>query len=172
MLIVDTLKIKYIQSGYLPNWPYHLISDLELINAFIVNQSNYFDDNYKIDTKDEEIIDAYDELKANIMYHVNSCLEESSLSLLPEWVFSYMIGSVVCSTSELKEIDDLIALSNLESVVPSGVFNDYLYKSNISISSDWLSKLPEEKRYHRSPSVFGEPHVIKSLRLSRVDVLK
>ena len=34
-LIHDIIKIKYTRLGYLPNYPYHLISDEEMFNAFI-----------------------------------------------------------------------------------------------------------------------------------------
>ena len=35
MFIHDLIKIKYIREGYLPNYPYHMISDEEVFNAFI-----------------------------------------------------------------------------------------------------------------------------------------
>jgi hypothetical protein len=34
-LIHDIIKIKYTRLGYLPNYPYHLISDAEMFDAFI-----------------------------------------------------------------------------------------------------------------------------------------
>ena len=34
-LLHDIIKIKYTRLGYLPNYPYHLISDEEMFNAFI-----------------------------------------------------------------------------------------------------------------------------------------
>ena len=34
-LIHDAIKIKYIELGYLPDTPYHLISDAEMCDAFL-----------------------------------------------------------------------------------------------------------------------------------------
>lgn len=171
MILFDTIKIKYIQTGYLPDWPYHLISDSEMLDAFIVNSSNFFDDNYSINTTDESLQQLHNTLKADILYFVNLSKEQNSLSVLPSWVVSYMLGSVISETSDLKEIDDLIALSNLKEDVPAGQFNDILYRSNAKISREWIAKLPSSKKEHRPVSIFGEPHVIKSLRLAKVDVL-
>ena len=39
-LIHDIIKIKYINLGYLPNYPYHMISDREMFDAFIDLSSN------------------------------------------------------------------------------------------------------------------------------------
>lgn len=106
------------------------------------------------------------------MYYVDLAKEKQDIKLIPNWVFSYMIGAVISSTSSLKEIDDLIALSNMTEFVPAGQLTDEMYKSNMKISADWISKLPTMKREHRPVTMFGEPHVIKSLRLAQVDVLK
>lgn len=171
MILFDTIKIKYIQTGYLPDWPYHLISDSEMLDAFIVNSSNFFDDNYSISTTDESLQELHNTLKADILYFVNEAKAQNNLSVLPSWVVSYMLGAVVSETSDLKDIDDLIALSNLKEDVPAGQFNDILYRSNAKISREWIAKLPSAKKEHRPISIFGEPHVIKSLRLAKVDVL-
>lgn len=171
MILIDSIKIKYIQSGYLPDHPYHLISDNELLDAFIFNTDNYFDDNYSIESADEELIDIHHQLKEELIYHVNLAKAANDASVLPSWVTSYMLGTVVSETSGLKDIDDLIKLSNLKDVIPAGQFNDILYRSNANISREWIGKLPSAKKEHRPITIFGEPHVIKSLRLSQVDVL-
>ena len=31
----DTIKIDLIRQGYLPNYPYHMISDIEMCKAFL-----------------------------------------------------------------------------------------------------------------------------------------
>ena len=171
MILFDTIKIKYIQTDYLPDWPYHLISDSEMLDAFINNESNFFEDNYKLESDDESLMKLYQALKDDILFFVNEAKRLNTLSILPEWVVSYMLGAVVSETSNLKEIDDLIALSNLVDDVPAGQFNDILYRSNAKISREWIAKLPSAKKEHRPVSIFGEPHVIKSLRLAKVDVL-
>jgi len=171
MILFDTIKIKYIQLGYLPDWPYHLISDNEMLDAFLFNEANFFADNYSIDTHDDTLRELYDTLKREIQYHVDAAKAHRDLSLLPSWVVSYMIGSTVSFTSSSKDIDDLIQLSNLTGITPAGQFNDMLYNSNVAISASWIAKLPTSKKEHRPVTMFGEPHVIKSLRLAKVDVL-
>ena len=49
-LTKDSIKIKYTREGYLPNYPYHMISDEEMFKAFldVENQSGFFYDNYPI----------------------------------------------------------------------------------------------------------------------------
>lgn len=171
MILVDAIKIKYIQAGYLPDWPYHLISDAEMIDAFIFNEYNFFDDNYKIDSTDEDIMLLFSKLKAEIVYFADKCKTNNSIADMPHWVISYMLGAVTCPTSPLKDIDELISLSNLKDLVPSGEMNTLLYRSNAKVSREWIAKLPSSKKEHRPVTIFGEPHVLKSLRLAQVDVL-
>ena len=47
MSILDNVKIKYIQEGYLPNYPYHLISDIEAFNAFLQVSQQFCGDGIK-----------------------------------------------------------------------------------------------------------------------------
>ena len=50
--IHDIIKIKYVREGWLPNWPYHLISDQEMCDAFlkqdirVIPQSLFLVDSY------------------------------------------------------------------------------------------------------------------------------
>ena len=45
-------------------------------------------------------------------------------------------------------------------------FSLNISKYCLKISKIWLAKIPKEKRVMRAPTVFGEPHVIKYLRLN------
>jgi hypothetical protein len=66
--------------------------------------------------------------------------------------------------SSFEDIAYLYKLSNLEQDGPIAVFNaelaDYCYYT----SSEWLKKVPKNQA-DRPPTMFGEPHVLKSLRL-------
>ena len=35
MLVHDVIKIRLVEDGYLPNYPYHMMSDREMIAAFM-----------------------------------------------------------------------------------------------------------------------------------------
>lgn len=160
--IHDVIKIKYIEEGYLPNYPYHLISDKEMCRAFIGNTENYFDDNYPC--IDNSLRTIYDELVSNIMYHMD-LLENSKDSnyVLPNWVYSYMIGSTLGPESDKLDIHDMLVYMGLDNL--NDEFNVDICNRCYEISKLWLRKYPADTLDHRSPSIFGEPIVMKYLRL-------
>ena len=45
MFIHDTIKIMYVNMGYLPNFPFYLISDSEMIEAFR-KEDGFFNEYY------------------------------------------------------------------------------------------------------------------------------
>lgn len=159
MFIHDLIKIKYIQEGYLPNNPYHLISDGEMISAF-KKEGGYFELNYPL--IDAKFVAEYTQLKSSIFTSLDRYLEEGVE--IPNWVYSYMLGAVMSINTSEPDIDYLFGLLNLES---SGAFDADLADSCLKVSKEWVSKLTEP----RPATIFGEPHVIKSLRLKYVDIL-
>ena len=176
MLIHDILKIKYVRLGYIAkNYPYHLISDREMFDAFIClypttefdsaatyaigdyityngntymcihtidtpkdfssvdwKRLEYFFDAYypnpfakedyiyektKEDPETHKIIvvsrtsmsAVYTQLKAYIIDAINNYLahygtSEESDYLIPNWVYTYMLGETVYQQSEYLEI--------------------------------------------------------------------
>ena len=46
MFIHDFIKIMYTDMGYLPNYPYYLISDEEMFDAFLRDDQGFFNDYY------------------------------------------------------------------------------------------------------------------------------
>lgn len=173
-MLIDTIKIKYVELGYLPNWPYHMISDEEVLKAFIMNDVNFYTDNYcsSPDLWDIHInsIDLLQELITVMKRAVSDVLKHKIE--LPNWIYPYMLGEVVGPKSSTKDIDDLIELCNLKGIVPSGEMTPTLCTTLFKISYAWLMKIPQQQlidEYHTVPSIFGEPHVIKSLRLAKLD---
>lgn len=167
-LVHDLIKIKYVREGYLPNYPYHLISDSEMCDAFINNELNYFDSNYPC--LDDNLKEAYSELKDEILYHIEKF--KSSLdadSSLPDWVYSYMLGTVISVNSETLDKHDLLVSLSLDNT--DDIFTAQASKSCLIISKDWINKLSPKKREHRPPTMFGEPHVIKSIRMNSLNVI-
>src|SRR5574343_441788 len=170
MFIHDIIKMEYVRQGYLPNFPYHLISDQEMFDAFIVfeivvsesqakriQQGNtslweapkQFVTQYKLQSfeyiepellgeeshvlirggqesitifndlcsinNDIRLSDAcyfsanysmtYDSLQTDyhqlidaICYHISTYLKSVNaveVTTIPDWVYSYMLGSVI-----------------------------------------------------------------------------
>ena len=55
--IHDIIKIMYVREGYLPNYPYHLIADDEMMFAFLHNKKkrNYIDTSLSVSSWEEAI---------------------------------------------------------------------------------------------------------------------
>lgn len=176
-MLHDTIKINFIQQGYLPNYPYHLISDEEMCDAFIQEDgTGYFYDYYPL--VDESLKDPYDNLVKAIMHFIAECKQpQVDQYVFPDWVYSYMLGSVISVNSDGYDIQDLADMLNVE--VDYGVFSPSLSSSCYEVSKEWLKKVAPQDRYLtlddttldlRPPTIFGEPHVIKYLRLLEVQV--
>lgn len=190
-LIHDIIKIKYSKLGYLPGYPYHLISDKEMFEAFICldstnddqnNQEHFFNDNYpnpfleqdimynRLNQKGEVVASVslkaeYEKLKTYIVATINNYLEhqgkeDSANYIIPDWIYTYMLGEVVYNNSEYLDIYDTLALlgdSNLDNKF-TNIACAHCYATSLKYISTLTSGI-------RPPTVFGEPHVIKQLRL-------
>lgn len=192
MLIHDIIKIKYVKLGYiLKNYPYHLISDEEMFNAFITvnpdftsnlvdNKVRFFDMYYPNPFAKEDYIyqktNARGDVVAEIslsgeysrMYdcittHIKNYLAYQKMGItyeIPDWVYTYMLGEVVYQQSEYQDIEDTLTLldcTNLDNIFT----REACIKCYIT-SSNYISTLTTGTR---PPTVFGEPHVIKYLRM-------
>ena len=168
MLIHDIIKIRYVMEGYLPDYPYHLISDDEMFDAFFYNDTNYFDINYPC--PNAEFLEKYQNLKIWIDYHINKFRKTQNASklseryTLPNWVYSYMIGAVIGPKSQVDDRHDLFVLLHLDNIEDE--FTDEIYNAIYKVSEMWTFKLSSAERLVRPPTMFGEPHVLKSLNLT------
>ena len=124
MFIHDIIKIQLSRDGYLPNYPPHLISDAEMCDAFLPyvyveddptfgydismdTEINYFRDNYPV--VDDSLLDAHKKLVSEIAYHINVLKNSTEDNpVLPDWVYSYMLGYPISINSNKKDIHDLI----------------------------------------------------------------
>lgn len=237
MFIHDTIVIEYIRQGYLPDYPYHLISEEEMFAAFIVDElyvdeqtatkvkqgnktlwedprpyvttyrlisfefaevddelmlvlrgsradlayfnessglnctphlsSNcYFSANYPCEY--DELKEAYNTLVDCIYYHISMYLasrdDASTTHDIPNWVYAYMNGSVIGPASSDADIHDMLVMLNMDNI--NDEITADIMKACYSISKKWIDKLPPSKNEMRPPTIFGEPHVIKSLRIA------
>lgn len=161
----DIVKILYISQGYLPNYPYHLISDVEMMEAFMNNDTYcYFNDMYPCQYN--SLQSYYDELKTYISEFVDNYISNNGKLTIPDWIYSYMLGEVIGPYSNLQDKHDLLVLMNLDNIndILTEQSEAYCYK----VSVDWIRKLPTNQK--RPPTIFGEPHVIKSLRLLNLEL--
>jgi len=176
MFIYDLIKIRYSSSGFLPNTPYHLISDKEMFDAFIHNDMNYFSWNYPDILKDTDLGSApYLALKRSLLYHVGKAIASigsEDVYIPPDWVLSYMLGNVIGKRSDYEDIRDLGVAFGITDT--SEGFTPEIAKYCYYTSKRWLlrSHIGGTAEYDgdtietRPPTMFGEPHVIKAIRLN------
>lgn len=184
MITHDIIKIRLSRQGYLPDYPPHLISDEEMCDAFLPYQYddtaptdgyddcmlqdiNYFRDKYPLITPD--LLAAYKALVAAIAYHLNKLKQsQDDTYTLPNWVYSYMLGEALTSDSDQRDLHDMFVMLGTDNL-----FDEYTPECAVACykeSTLWIQKLSEAKRDHRPPTFFGEPHVLKSLRLKAADI--
>lgn len=196
-LVHTILKIKYVNLGYIKkNYPYHLISDEEMFNAFIDlgdtefnakttmidPEVRFFEDYYPNPFAEEDYIyqkknssgevieeislsDEYTRLKAFIISEINDYLAYKGTSeeyqhLIPSWVYTYMLGEVIYQQSEYLDIQDLLVLLNCFNI--DNIFTREACITCYMTSLKYITTLNSEVR---PPTVFGEPHIIKVLRM-------
>lgn len=164
MFIHDLIKIKYATQGYLPNYPYRMITDKEMCDGFL-KEDGFFQSNYPCLAEDLE--EDYDRLVEAITYHINQFL--TNKTPIPDWVYSFMMGNVISINSDPEDISYLYDLLNIEQDEDDS-FNVMIQRQCLKVSEEWIRKLAT-KLDNRPPTIFGELHVVKSLRLKQLDVL-
>lgn len=152
--------------GYLPGYPYHLISDEEMFQAFI-REDGFFSDFYPC--PDDRMTDQYELLKSAIKECIDVHLQDGID--IPDWVYSYMLMSAVTFDSEEADIDYLAQLEGITYTNNVAEFNYELAEACYETSLAWIKKQFVNRNIKRPPTMFGEPHVIKSLRLDQANML-
>lgn len=169
MSIHTNIKIKYAEEGYLPNLPPHLISDEEMFDAFMENDISYFYMNYPL--LDEALREEYDTLVAAIKFHIKQYRDEGVA--IPDWVYSYMLGVVINNSSP--QLDRHFLLVGLNCDVIDDFMTPLCQSNCYQVSKKCVNRLPKKDRevwvddelvQLRPPTLFGEPHVIKYIRVN------
>lgn len=168
MFIHDTLKVMYVGLGYLPNYPYYLISDSELIEAFR-KDDGFFNEYYPCPSDD--LWDDYYTLKEDIWNKLDAYLNSGGAIPIPNWVYSYMLMRPITYQSDELNIAYLYDLTGVDpKVVPLTEFSPELAEACLRTSKEWMKKRPSQYR-DRPPTMFGETHVTKCLRLKQANIL-
>lgn len=198
--IHDVIKIQYTREGYLPDWPYHLVSEDEMCDAFIrlpstiqsyitsdyfgpttsstkttidwfryfLNDTTsicYFKINYPL--IDDSIKKYYKDLVNRIFYEIQEFKNNlDSDRVLPDWVYSYMLGVCIGPSSSIYDIHDMISSELMGTDNIEDEYNLDCAIQCLKISQNWLRRvIVPEGEYQRPPTMFGEPHVLKAIRL-------
>lgn len=153
MLINDLVKIRLVDMGYLPNYPYHLISDNEMCKAFMdcttglqddpesVGTGMFFDYYPLLDSSQAEI---YSQLVLTIQYYllVQKYTTDRSF-VIPDWIFSYMINAVISVNSSKLDIHDLILPLGVDNIDDD--FNAECAMACYRVSSLWVTQSQSSK---------------------------
>lgn len=167
MFTHDIIKIQYVNIGYLPNIPYHMISDKEMFEAFLKEDGGFFSDYYPCPS--DELASAYTALLECITQRITEHMEDPTVEI-PNWVYSYMLLAPITYESPEADISYLYDLLNMTSDNSLEQFTPEIAEGCYKASVDWLRKQPAGT-VDRPPTMFGEPHVIKNLRLTQANVL-
>ena len=163
------IKMRYVYEGYLPNIPYHLVADSEMCDAFLpedMTKSCYFCDNYPL--LNEDLKECYDNLISKLRHHLDAKKADPQFYELPDWVYSYMMGSVTGPMSSEEDRHDLLALLHTPNIA-----NEFTGDTQIDchrVSEMWL--LRQQAPQDEPVTVFGALHVIKSLRLEAAAIVE
>lgn len=195
MFVHTVIKIQYTKQGYLPDWPPHLISDEEMCDAFLRIPDSAFDRDFccfccKVDDEDdswyqdfldddrtmffkdnypligEEISDDYKNLVHKIMEELyNFKNNPDNDRKLPNWIYSYMLGAAIGPESDKLDIHDMISSMGVDNLEDE--YNIICAKTCLEYSREWLKRVILNDADKRPPTMFGEPHVLKFLRLEQ-----
>lgn len=190
MFTHDVIKMRYSEEGYLPDYPPHLISDEEMFDAFIPMGGD--DEYFHLDTKEDEItfnvsdwtrytndtnpsyfkdnypnvspsnLLQYKMLIADIEYHIQMYLTQQNYSI-PSWVYSYMLKETIGPGSPKEDIHDLLVMLLCDNI--DDEFTEEAALKCIDISIRRINAAGINKADHRPITMFGEPFVMKYLRL-------
>lgn len=171
-LSYDIIKIHLSHLGYLPDYPYHLISDSEMFDAFLHEDLGdyygYFIDTYPCNSSDTQISSAYSGLITSMLQRIQYAKLHKEY-ILPDWMQSYMLGVVVGPNSDPRDRHDLLVSLDLDNMEEE--FTDAVYSSILRISTNLVHRYEEvqvkdvPELQSRNPSIFGELNVIKYLRV-------
>lgn len=166
MFIHDLIKIMYVNIGYLPNYPYYLISDTEMIEAFC-KDDGFFNDYYPC--PDPTFDEPYQLLKQSI-FGILSEYVAGKRAVIPDWVYSYMLMRPITFESDEADIAYMYELTGVKPETTLAEFSPALADACYATSVEWMKKMPSKYR-DRPPTMFGETHVTKSLRLKQANIL-
>ena len=142
-MLADILaKIRLSNSGYLPNYPYHLISDKELYDAFMDCKSGtgYFFDAYPF-LNNSALSVPYKQLVLTIQYYLLLAQLSTAANAredIPDWIYSYMLGFVIGVQSDKKDIHDLIYPLGVDNVDDD--FNWQCSVACVNTSQEWIKR--------------------------------
>lgn len=161
------IKIHYVNEGYLPNYPHHMISDEEMFKAFLNREdpsNSFFYNYYPIPT--QALQQEYDALVDCLSKVISDYLADGKA--IPNWAYAYMLGKVISDMSSIADKHDFLVLLDKDNIEDK--FDESAAFACYKLSSLLLSRMAPDKRGHRVPSMFGESNILKHLRLMDLEV--
>ena len=106
----------------------------------------------------------YKDLVNRIFYEIQEyCNSISEDRVLPNWIYSYMIGIAIGPNSDKYDIHDMIYSMGVDNLEDD--YNALCASTCLKLSTEWLKKFISLDSDIRPPTMFGEPHVLKYIRL-------
>ena len=116
-----------------------------------------------------ELFDTYKTLIDTLISEIDTfCADKSDSRALPDWVYQYMLGSVIGPVSDKIDIHDLLVLLDADNM--DDIFDAKGAGRCYQVSKSWLAKLSPTARGSQVPTIFGAPHVVKALRVAQAGV--
>lgn len=173
-MIHDIIKIKYCREGFLPNYPPHLISDMEMFDAFILQpdreNGTYFEYMYpnRFPSLDPQYQALYSCIKNAVQAHLsNSCA-------IPNWIYSYMLGAVITFDSPVLDRHDLFVMLGCDNIDDEFTIEAasacYQISWDTIIKHQYQTDFRGQNELNRVPTIFGEPNIIKTLRVKNAGI--
>lgn len=161
------IKLHYVNEGYLPNYPHHMISDEEMFKAFLNKEdpsNSFFYNYYPLPT--QSLQKEYEALVDCLLQVISDYLTDGKD--IPSWAYSYMLGKVISNMSTTADKHDFLVMLDKDNIEDE--FGDSAALACYQLSSMLLSRMSPDKRGHRVPSMFGELNILKHLRLLDLEV--
>lgn len=115
-----------------------------------------------------ELEPQYRQLVEDIVYHLTAFKQSlDDKKKLPDWIYCYMLGDVLSVHSNIYDLHDMLIALGVDNV--DDIFTPAAQAACYNVSELWLARYSNTTLEHRHATLFGEPHVLKSLRLSGGD---
>lgn len=139
------------------------IADIRLIRRLIAGVGTLTEEQARIaDINGDGDINMKDVLKLRRMYSP----KYFAIDTIPDWLYSYMLGAVVSPNSDIKDRHDLLVLLDTDNI--DDEIDAVSLVKCYNTSKAWLNSISSDRK--DCPTIFGEPHVIKALRLIKLNM--
>ena len=139
--------------------------DVRLIRAYIGGVISFSELQQEVaDATKDGVVDVLDVWYIRRLISANTYSKLYSLDEIPDWVYSYMLGMVVGPYSSIQDRHNLLVLLDTDNI--DDEFDLQSAQKCYETSDLWLKRTASSRKSY--PTIFGEPHVFKALRLNKL----